>query len=580
MPITDFVPQTIDATDFRELEPLLEDLRTREILSGEDLERWLVDRSELEAAIGEGEADLYINMTRHTDDELVQGAYASYVQSIPPKLKPVLFELDKRLVSLSSQFPLDEHRYEVILRDTRAGVELYRDENIPIQTELAMLEQRFGQIAGAQTVEFDGKERTFPEMAIYQERSDRDERERAWRAVGERRMQDVETLDGLFDDMIAKRDQMAANADCPSFIEYAFKGKLRFDYTAQDCATFHESVQRAVVPFNEARAKSRRERLGVQTLRPWDLAVDPKGRDALTPFQGGRDLYGRTRAMFDALDPRLGEFFQTLGDGLSDDGPAVSRCLDLDSRTGKAPGGYQYMRDRSREPFIFMNAAGLHRDVETMIHEGGHAFHSLACTEEPLLHYRHAPIEFCEVASMAMELLSMDRWDAYYGNADDLARAKRKQIEGSVSLLPWIATIDAFQHWLYANPTHTREQREKTWLDLEARFGYAGQAQVDWDGIDPIIRSRGWHKQGHLFSVPFYYIEYGIAQLGALQLWIMSLDEGLETTIDRYLNGLRLGGSRPLPELFEGAGIRFDFSSDLIGSLVERAQIELAKLPE
>ncbi len=580
MAITDFVPTTIDAADWSELEPMLDDLRTREINSAAEFEQWLIDRSELESAIGEAEADLYIDMTRHTNDEKIQGAYASYVETIPPRLKPILFDLDKRLVALSERFPLDSERYEVILRDTRAGVELFRDENIPIQTELAMLEQRFGQIAGSQTVEFDGKERTFPEMATYQERSDRALRERAWRAVAERRLEDVADLDRLFDDMIAKRDRMARNADCPTFIEYAFKGKLRFDYTPADCATFHDSVERVVVPFNNDLAAKRAEELAVDSLRPWDLAVDPKGRDALTPFEGGRELYAKSRAMFDKLDPRLGELFETLGEGLSDKGPAVSRCLDLDSRPGKAPGGYQYMRDRSREPFIFMNAAGLHSDVETMIHEGGHAFHSLVCVEEPLLHYRHAPLEFCEVASMAMELLSMDRWDAFYNDPADLARAKRKQIEGSVSLLPWIATIDAFQHWLYANPTHTRQQREKAWLDLEDRFGFAGRARVSWDAIDPTIRTRAWHKQGHLFGAPFYYIEYGIAQLGALQLWVMSLEQDLEATIDSYLNGLRLGGSRPLPELFEAAGIRFDFSADLIGSVVERAQQELAKLPD
>ncbi len=580
MPDSAFVPDTLDATDFAQIEPLLTALLQREITSSADLEQWLVDRSDLESAISEAQANLYITMTRHTDDEDAQRAYLSYIEHVAPRLKPLSFELDKRLVALSERYPLDPQRYEVILRDTRAGVDLFREENIPIQTELSRLEQRFEQIAGAQTVRFEGRERTLPEMATYQERPDRSLRERAWRAVAERRLEDGEALDALYDEMVRLRDEMARNADCPSFIEYAFKGKLRFDYTPADCVRFHASIERVVVPFNDRLARRRQEQLGVDRLRPWDLSVDPLGRGPLRPFEGGRELYERTLGMFRDLDPRLGDLFGTLGEGLDDNGTAVGTCLDLDTRPGKAPGGYQYMRDRSRRPFIFMNAAGLHADVETMIHEGGHAFHSLRCADEPLLHYRHAPIEFCEVASMAMELLSMSHWDAFYAHEGDLARAKRKQIEGAVSILPWIATIDAFQHWVYANPSHTREQRARAWLDLEERFGYAGRARVDFDGIDPRIRETAWHKQGHIFGVPFYYIEYAIAQLGALQLWALSLEKGLESAIDRYLSALSLGGSRPLPELFEAAGIRFDFSEDLLASLVDRAEHELAKLPE
>lgn len=571
---------TLEATSWDAVEPLLEELRTREISSRQELEQWLLDRSELEAAISEGQTDLHIAMTCHTDDEGAQSAYLAYIEHFAPRLKPATFALDRRLVELSERYSLDGARYEVILRDTRAGVELFREENVDLQTQLARLEQRFEQIAGAQTVEFDGRERTMPEMATFQEDPDRNLRERAWRAVAARRMEDAPALDALFDEMVPLRDRMAHNAACASFVEYAFKAKLRFDYSPEDCATFHDSVERVVVPFNEELATRRRERLGVDTLRPWDLAVDPFGRQALRPFQGGRDLYARTLSMFEGLDPRLGGLFASLGRDIGGDGVAVGRCLDLDSRPGKAPGGYQAMRDRSREPFIFMNAAGLHSDVETMIHEGGHAFHSLMCVDEPLLHYRSAPLEFCEVASMGMELLSMERWDAFYADGLDLARAKRKQIEGSVTLLAWIATIDAFQHWIYRNPGHTRAQRAGKWVELEERFGFSGRARVSWEGIDPAIREATWHRQAHVFVVPFYYIEYGIAQLGALQLWRLALERGVPAAIDGYLRALALGGSRPLPELFERAGIRFDFSADVIGSIVERAREELRKLPE
>jgi oligoendopeptidase F len=283
-------------------------------------------------------------------------------------------------------------------------------------------------------------------------------------------------------------------------------------------------------------------------------------------------------AAFNRLDPRLGEMLRSLGDGSETRGSREGACLDLDSRKGKAPGGYQYMRDRIRTPFIFMNAAGLHRDVETMVHEAGHAFHSQLCREEPLVAYRHAPIEFCEVASMSMELLTMRHWggpDGYYPDAADHARAMRKQLEGSVSLLSWIATIDAFQHWIYSNPAHTREQRVAHWLELQERFG----AGVDWSGLEDEHKWL-WQRQPHLWGHPFYFIEYGIAQLGALQLWLTSLEQGEHAAIDAYVRAMRLGGSRPLPELFAAAGLEFDFGPATVTRLVERVEAELAKLPD
>lgn len=582
-PAVRFVPASFDAADWSQIEPLLAELLERPVDSAAELERWLVDRSELEAALSEAQADLYINMTRHTEDQGAQQAYTSYIETIPPKLKPLAFALDRRLVELSERYPLDERRYEVILRDTRAEVELFREENIPIQTELAKLDQQYDQISGAMTVEFEGETKTLPQMARYFEDTDRGLRERAWRAVAERRLRDAEPIDATYDRMVELRHQMARNAGFASFVGYAFKAKLRFDYTPEDCLRFHEAIEKVIVPFNDRRSEERRRLLGVEALRPWDVAVDVKGRAPLRPFEGGRQLFERSQAAFTRLDPRLAELFATLGEGMDEGGAAVSKMLDLDTRRGKAPGGYQYMRDASRRPFIFMNAAGLHRDVETMVHEAGHAFHSLVTVDEPLLHYRHSPIEFAEVASMAMELLTMPYWGGeggFYASAEDHARAMREQIEGSLGLLPWVATIDAFQHWVYGNPQHTREDRTRAWLELDERFGFGGRHRVSWEGLDPKIREKHWQKQGHLFGVPFYYVEYAIAQLGALQLWLKAIEEGEPAAVEEYLNGLRLGGSRPLPELFEAAGIRFDFSEDLLHRLVERAEAELVKLPE
>jgi oligoendopeptidase F len=576
--VSEFVPAILDAAAWPSIEPLFNALIARPVTSAAELERWLLDRSELEAACAEAESDLYITMTCFTEDKAAQDAYSRYIEEVQPKIKPLAFELDKKQVELFKKFKPQPHRYAVLDRDAAADVELFRPENIPIQTELEKLSTEFQKIAGAMTVTFDGREQTLPMMGKYQEATDRAVREKAWRAVAERRLKDVDAINGVFDKMVALRDQMARNAGFKDFVGYAFKSKHRFDYTPRHCFDFHEAVEKVIVPMLRRLDARRAKSLNVDPLRPWDKSVDVKGRAPLRPFEGGKDLITKTSNVFQRLDPRLAKMLATLGDGAAARGSKDGACLDLDSRKGKAPGGYQAMRDRSRVPFIFMNAAGLHRDVETMVHEAGHAFHSLLCVDEPLVRYRGSPIEFAEVASMSMELLTMPYWGgpgSYYPQQEDADRARRRQLENSVILLPWIATIDAFQHWLYTNPNHTRDQRTAQWLELDRRFGPA----VSWQGIEDAQKSQ-WQRQGHLFGSPFYYIEYGIAQLGALQLWLISLEQGEKKAIENYMKALSLGGSRPLPELFETAGLKFDFGPATVERLVKRVEQELARLPE
>lgn len=575
------IPSDLNASRWETIQPLVEELLHRSIDSPHAFEQWLIDRSEIGAACAEAEANLYISMTCNTDDKARAHAYSQYIEQVSPELRRAGFALDRRQIQLHDQFPLDPQRYEVIQRDTRADVELFRDDNIPLFTQLENLSQEYQTVTGAMTVQFDGEERTMPQMARYQEQTDRSIREQAWRATMQRRLHDKQQLDDIFSRQIRLRDRIAKNAGFDSFVGYAFASKRRFDYTPAYCREFHNAVEKLVVPLKRKLDAQRARALGVQPLRPWDLGVDVRNRPPLRPFTDGRDLMSKTVNTFQRLDPRLAEMLRELGDGSNTDGAQGENglaCLDLDSRRGKAPGGYQYMRDRRRVPFIFMNAAGLHRDVETMVHEAGHAFHSMFCRDEPLLHYRHAPIEFCEVASMSMELLTMPYWngtpDSFYPSTPDADRARRSQLEGSVTLLAWIATIDAFQHWLYENPDHTSEQRLAAWLALDNRFGHA----VSWEGLET-ERAWVWQRQPHLYAHAFYYIEYGIAQLGALQLWTISLEKGQQHAIDLYAKAMKLGGSRPLPELFEAAGLRFDFGEATIAAIAQRVESELTKLP-
>jgi len=580
--VAGFVPAGFDGAKWERIEPLGRALLQRKVGSAREFERWLIDRSDFDAACAEARANLYIAMTCRTDDAAVNAAWTKYLDDVAPKLKPLAFELDRRQVDLYRRFAaeLDRSRHEVLERNTRLEVEMFRAENVPLETEVEKLNLRFNQLCSEMTVEFEGATRTLAQMARFLEEPDRSLRERAWRGIWQRRLRDREAIESIFDDMLVLRDRIARNAGFPDFRDYQHRRYGRFDYSPRDCMAFHAAVEEHVVPFKRRIDERRRRRMGLESLRPWDMAVDEQARPPLRPFEGGDDLVRKSRRLFLEMEKAgpasngsgsLAAMFAQLGDN-----GAPGECLDLDSRKGKSFGGYQYMRDFSRRPFIFMNAAGVHSDVETMVHEAGHAFHSMLCRDEPLLAYRTAPIEFAEVASMSMELLSMPWWNVFYPSPEDCRRAVREHIERSVSYLTWMATIDAFQQWVYTNPRHSRTERRTFWLGLDARFG----ANLNWDGDDLLRDARAWQwqRQIHLFSNPFYYIEYAIAQLGALGLWMHAVEHGHASALARYRRALSLGGSRPLPELFHAAGLPFDFGSDHVGAIVRAVERELEKL--
>ena len=562
MMMTDFVPADIDATNWDNLQPYYQQLLDREFKCSGCLEQFLLDRSELDAAASEAGSNLYITMTCNTEDKNAKDAFLSFVENVEPELKKLGFELNKKVVSSQHIDSLDKDRFRVLVRDWCADVEIFRDENVPLQTEDTKLGQEYAELCGAMMVNFDGEERTMPQMGMYQQDQDRSVREASWRAVAERRLQDRDAIDGIFDKMVANRNQTAQNAGFEEYRGYMFAVKHRFDYTPEDCIAFHDAIDEACMPIVRALAKERKEALGVDTLRPWDIAVDPHGHAALKPFDSADDLIEKTSKLFHRMDTELGDMFDTMRDG--------GYSLDLDSRKGKAPGGYQASRDRQRKPFIFMNAAGLPRDLDTMVHEAGHAFHYMLCRHDDLVWYRGAPLEFAEVASMSMELLAYPFLDEFY-SPEEIKRAIKKHLEGIVSTLTWVATIDAFQHWIYLNPEHTREERTAHWLELGERFG----GGVDWTGLEA-EQEAVWHRQLHPFEVPFYYVEYGIAQLGALQMWLKYLENPKEAIAD-YKNGLELGASKTLPSLFEASGLKFDFTTDMVSTLMKTVGEELVK---
>ena len=558
-----FLPEHLDLGDWGSVEPWFRELLEHSIESVPGLERWLLDWSELQACLSEERSRRYIAMTVNTEDKEAERAYLDMIELFMPQAKPWLHKLNEKYVACPLRSQLDAARYAVLDRDIEAQIELFRQENIELQAQASVLSQQYQKVTGAMSVQFQGQERTMPQMAKFIEETDRELRQRAWEATSERRLRDRERLDQIFDDLVSLRHRIARNADRADYREYTFKAYGRFDYTPEDCLDFHRAVEWTVMPLVRDLAARRREALGLDSLRPWDYAVDVLGRAPLRPFREAGELVQGVRRIVGRLDTDLEAQFAEM----------VRRGeLDLESRRGKAPGGFQSSLEEVRRPFIFMNAAGVHRDVETLLHESGHAFHALAARHEPLVDYRHAPIEFAEVASMTMELFADDLLEEFYPPAD-AARAKRKHLEGIIGLLPWIARVDAFQHWIYTHPGHSRQDRCDAWLELEARF----EPPTDWSDYEP-QRESVWQRQLHIYCYPFYYIEYGIAQLGALQIWNTFLGHP-ERALQQYRRALALGGTKPLPELFAAAGARFSFDEQTIGPLIERVSEELADLP-
>ena len=558
----EFVPINIDLADWDSIEPLYKDLHQRIIATANDLEEWLIDQSELNSVLSEEGARRYVAMTCSTDDENIRKEYLHFLEKIEPQIKVWGNKLDHKLLKDSNLASLDKDRYLVLIRDTRNSHEIFREENVPLETEIAKLSQEYQSIQGAMTVEFQGKEQTMQQMEVFQENQDRAIRKQAWEASSGRRLPDAEKLDELFDKMTGLRHQVAQNAGFSCFTDYRFRELGRFDYTSGDCLKFHDAVEKVVLPVYNRILDERKTVLGLETLRPWDLRVDIYNRPPLKPFSQSAELHSGCQRIFNQVDGQLGtEFSKMIENGL----------LDLDSRKGKAPGGYQVGLQEVRLPFIFMNAVGLDRDIYTLLHEGGHAFHLFEAREEPLIHYRHGPMEFCEVASMSMELIASNYLNEFYSAAEN-ARSRKRHLEQLVSLFPMVAMIDAFQHWIYSHPFHTRKERTEQWLLLLKRFG----GDIDYSGYEN-TQNILWQRILHIFEVPFYFIEYGIAQMGALQVWRNSRSDLKKAIVD-YRGGLALGGSKPLPELFATANIKFDFSEETLKPLMEDIDDELEGL--
>lgn len=556
-----FVPKEFMVTDWQNLEPYFKDLLDRNIDSKDRLEKWLHDLSELEAVVSEDACWRQIKMTCDTEDKTLEEAFNFYCIELQPNIQPYADALNKKLVNHPLTKELDTKQYFTYLRSVRKNIELFREENIPLQSELAVMQQQFGVISAKMTVTINGEEYTLQQAAKFFHHSDRNLREEAYRKIQERRLQDAEPLNNLYSNLLEKRNKEAQNAGFENYRDYRFKELGRFDYTKQDCFDFHEAVKQHVMPLVNMIYQKKKEKLGLDNLRPWDLEAEPAGTTALQPFTTGKELIDLSIECFSKLRPFFGDCLAKMNS---------IKHLDLESRMGKAPGGYNCPLAESGAPFIFMNAAGQMQDLITMVHEGGHAIHSFLAHPLPLTGFKEYPMEIAEVASMSMELFSMECWEVFFSDADQLKRAREYQLERVITIFPWIAIVDKFQHWIYEHPVHSNQERTTEWNKILTEFS---DTVVDYSGLEK-FRSNLWQKQLHLFEVPFYYIEYGIAQLGAIGMW-KQFKLNKEEALNNYCNALSLGGTKTLPQLFETAGLKFDFSPNTINELMDFVKQEM-----
>jgi len=546
------------------IKPYFEDLKNRNLTNVADLEKWLKDRSELEAVLEEDMAWRYIKMNIDTTDVQLAESFNFFINEIEPNVAPFINDFNLKLVNSTFIDQLNKEKYFIYLRGIKKQINIFREENIALNTKLQAEAQKYGAISASMSIEYDGKELTLQQASNYLKNTDRKVREEVFHLMNDVRFKSEDELNILYTDLIKLRNQVAKNAGFANYRDYMFAELGRFDYEAKDCFNFHEAIEKEVVPVTNSFDEEKKKLLGLERLKPWDTSVDPTGKPALKPFDGGEELINKTITCFNHIKPFFGECLSIMKE---------LKYIDLDSKKGKAPGGFNYPLHEIGVPFIYMNSVGSQRDLVTMVHEGGHAIHSFLTRDLELTGFKDTPSEVAELASMSMELLTMDYWNEFYTNPEELKRAKKEQLEKSLETLPWVASIDKFQHWVYENPNHTVEERYAKWNEIMKAFG---SNQVDWTDNEKSLSSL-WQKQLHLYEVPFYYIEYGMAQLGAIAVW-RNYKQQPEKAIEQYMDALKLGYTKSIKDIYKAAGIEFNFSQAYVKELVDFIKDELKKL--
>ncbi len=559
-----YFPDQFRLSSWEAIAPYLQEITGRTINSLAELERWIEDVDEIDRILGEEARWRRIKLTCNTQDPDIAASFEQYINDILPKLTPFTHEIHLKLAQNPYYEQLDKDKYFIHLRYIQNSIRLYNEKNIPLSTQLSLKEKEYRVKIGNISINFNGEEMTLQQAGQLLSSPDRELRENIFHLIAQKWLSIENELDDLYDELIALRHQIAVNAGFDNFRDYKFAALGRYEYTPADCLQFHQAVAAEIIPIYTQIAQQHKEAMGINPYRPWDSAADPYGRPPLKPFDQISKLTQTTIECLGNVSPQFGDFLQIM--------QSVNH-LDLESRKGKAPGGYNSSLPESGLPFIFMNAVGTSRDIRTMVHESGHAVHTFLCRHQPLSTFKSPPSEVAELAAMSMEMFTMEHWEMFFEDENDLVRAKIEQLEQILHIFGWVSTVDAFQHWVYTHPNHTRQERREEWAKIHKTFA---PNTSDWSGIEHYKRA-SWHKQLHIFEVPFYYIEYAMAQLGAVAMW-KQYRENPKQAIQNYTHALAMGYTRPIPEIYQAAGIKFDFSQEYIRSLSQFLNQQLQEL--
>jgi len=559
-----FLPDNLQINTWEDINPMYQKLLNDNVLQVNEMIGWLHNRSDLEAFLEEDLAWRYIKMSCNTADADLASHYSYFIEHIEPNIQQHGNLLDKKFLGFENLDQLSDIKYQMLIREIKSKNEIYRDENLSLTAQMQLKEQAYGKIASEMSIEHNNEVLTLQKAANFLRNKNEDLRKDIYHKINNRRLKDAESLDLLFDNLVKIRHQIALNAGFLNYRDYKFVELSRFDYGVTDCINFHNSVEKVVMPLVHSINKNKLKYFGAATLKPWNTEFDIYGENPLQPFENTRIMLDKTIACFNAIDPEFAGYLQTMD---------TKGYFDLDSRVGKAPGGFNYPLYKSDIPFIFMNASGNLRDLVTIVHEGGHAVHSFLSAQVQLVPFKSFPSEVAELASMSMELITMEHWDLFFNNKQHLLRAKIEHLEGIIEVLPWIALIDSFQHKIYEQPQLSTSERTDIWMSETKRFL---DASLDYSEHMAFLEIM-WQKQLHIFEVPFYYIEYGFAQLGAIAIWKNYVANPKET-LQNYKKALALGYTKPINEIYETAGIPFNFSESYIKSLTTFVQEKLNNL--
>lgn len=554
-----FLPEGFKLSTWDFLAPYYQALLDEELSSAAMLENWLIKWSELDSVVGEEIRWRYVNTSTDTNNEEAKKALEEFQTQIAPKQIAMDFQLLQKLLNCPHTNRLDQEEYRIYLRGARKKKEIFRAENIPFMQEIALLNNNYDVITGKMSIVHEGKEMSLAQAANFQKSPDRALREKIYRQVVERRIQDSKELNDLMDNLLMKRNQVSKNAGYKNFRDYQFDALGRFDYTADDCFRFHAAIEKVFKPILNKQAEKRRKELGLEVLRPWDMDVDVKGREALKPFSTVNEFLEKTITCLNRVDPYFGSRLNIMNE---------MKYLDLEARVGKAAGGYNMGMPEMGVPFIFMNASMSESDIRVLTHEAGHAVHSFLSHPLKINEFKEFPSEVAELASMSMELFGMTHWDVFFDNAEDLKAARKRHLEGIFATFSSVSVNDSFQHWMYENPDHIADERCLKYAELYEKYN---NDVTEWEGLEK-FKAHNWQRIMHVYHMPFYYIEYAFAQLGAVAMYKQFKSDPVKA-IANYKKALSLGYTKSIGEIYEAAGIRFDFSeayvSEIVGFLAE-----------